>query len=97
MKRNMRKGKERENEGIVTVRKRGVDDIVMQQSGYWRHKTRPENGWEKMEIPLSSAVTAKNAAVSAVTGKAAATHSNCVVGTGGGRPILALITHLIEK
>lgn len=44
MKRNRRKGKERENEGIVIVRQRGVDEIIMQQSGNWRHKTRVENG-----------------------------------------------------
>lgn len=97
MKRNMRKGKERENEGIVTVRKGGVDDMAWQQSGYWKHKSRVGNAQGKMEIRLSLAVTAKNAAVPAVTGKAAAMHSNCVAGTGGGRPILALITHLTEK
>lgn len=97
MKRNRRKGKERENEGIVIVRQRGVDEIIMQQSGNWRHKTRVENGWGKMEILPSSAVTAKSTAVSAVAGKAAVTHPNCIVGTGGGRPFLALITHLIWK
>lgn len=32
-------GKERENEEIVTVRQRGVDEIIMQQNGNWRHKT----------------------------------------------------------
>lgn len=50
-----------------------------------------------MEILPSSAVTAKSTAVSAVAGKAAVTHPNCIVGTGGGRPFLALITHLIWK
>lgn len=34
-----------------------------------------------MEIPPSSSVTAKNTTVSEVTGKAAVTHLNCVVGT----------------
>lgn len=52
-----------------------MDEIIMQLSGNWKHKTRVENGWEKMEISPSSAVTAKHAAVSAATGEAAAAHS----------------------
>lgn len=67
----------------------------MQPSGNWRHKTRVENGWEKMEIPPSSALTAKHTAVSAVTGEAAAAHSNYVIGTGERSPFLAPITHLM--
>jgi len=70
----------------------------MQQNGKWRHKTKVENRWEKMDIPPSSAMTAENTTVSsAVTRKAAAVHPNCVVGTSGRRPFLVLITHLMQK
>lgn len=67
----------------------------MQQSGNWRHKTRVENGWEKVEIRPSSALSARNTAVSAATGEAAATHPNYVIGTGERSPFLAPITHLM--
>lgn len=50
---------------------------------------------KRWKIAPSPAVTAKNTVVSAMIGKAAVTHPNCVVGTGGGRPFLALITQFI--
>lgn len=97
MKRNRRKGKERDNDGIVTVTQRGVDEVIMQERGNQRHKAREENGQGNLAIPPSSAVTAKNSTVSTMTEKASVIHTNCVLCTGGGRPFLAIITHLIQK
>lgn len=94
---NRRKGKERDNEGIVAVTQREVDEMIMQESGNWRHKTRVENGQGNLAIPPSSAVTAKNTIVSTMTEKTSLIHTNCVLGTGGGRPFLAIFTCLIQK